>query len=145
MLDYQQLTQCIGLQVSGCYEKQTDSKVAAPVVYRDGVAPDRFDGFVENVWVSKAGHVVMSVRTRNRIQPGDRKAITDTELEARKADPRKFGGLPGEYQFRTYRLDGITSLSVCRGAMWVELIASQAATVQMPKQTVEISEQEAEA
>ena len=112
-----------GKMVRGSYKVVVGgSKPSASTVMREGVSRDEFKGFVETVRTTKSGHVILTMRTYNRITAGSRSAVTDLELALAEADPRLYKGLPGEFQFRTYRLEGVLSLEVCRGGLWFPVL-----------------------
>ena len=94
------------------------------VIYRPGVDKDEFKGRISTVFRSKEGNFCVTLRNFNRITPGDRMAVSDSRLKLAEADPRAYKGLPGEFKYRTLRLEGIQSLAVLKAGKWVPLALS---------------------
>lgn len=126
MYNLENLNGLVGNLVRGRYDVVVGGGQAdANVVYRDGVAFDAIQGFVDAVRVTKAGKVILVMRNMNRITPGDRSEVTDTRLLLAELDPRVYKGLAGEYKFRSYRSEGLRNLEVCRGGKWTEVDHAQ--------------------
>lgn len=89
------------------------------VVYREGVAKDEFKGRVKSVWRSKDGNVCVVMRHYNRITPGDRKSVSDVVIKMAEESGRAYTGLPGEFKFRSLRLEGIQGIEVMKAGKWV--------------------------
>lgn len=106
-----------GQLVIGHYEIVVGKKQKnpVPVVYRDGVAKEEFKGRVTSVWITKKGKIAVCLRHYHRITPGDRTQVPDSLVRIAELSPLAFKGLPGEFQFRTLRGEGVQFIEVWRG------------------------------
>lgn len=93
------------------------------VIYRSGVARDEFKGRVKSVFRSKEGNVCVVLRHFHRITPGDRKSVSDELLKIAEESPRAYKGLPGEFKFRSLRLEGILDIKIMKAGKWVPVMA----------------------
>lgn len=80
-------------------------------------------GMIEDdygVWETNDGNWCLRLRNMNLLTKGDPSKLTFEDLDKYKAQLKTYKGMPGEYPFRTYRLEGIRpgTFQACRGGKW---------------------------